>query len=148
MKRNHFEKGFTLIELMIVMIILSTLAAMIVPRFTGRSEESKKSVAKADVEGNIGNALDLYELDNGIYPATDQGLMALVDVPSSPPVPRNWRGPYVKKKEFKDPWGNPYQYRSPGTVNKDYDLFSYGPDGAQGGSDDIGNWSGDDHTGK
>ena len=129
---------------MLVVIIIGTLAAMIVPRFAGRSEEAKKAAAKADVEANISNGLDMYELDNGLFPTTDQGLSALTDVPTSPPIPAKWKGPYLKKKSFKDPWGNLYQYRCPGTHNKDYDLFSMGPNGVEGGGDDIGNW--DDST--
>ncbi len=143
MKHRPLEKGFTLIELMIVVIILSTLAAMIVPRLAGRSDESKRAAAHADIDANLGNALDLYELDNGFYPTGEQGLRALVEAPTTSPVPSRWKGPYVKKTEFKDPWGNPYQYRAPGTFNKDYDLFSYGPNGVEGGNDDIGNWSSD-----
>lgn len=135
-------RGFTLIELMVVMMILSTLAAMVLPRFAGRSEDSKKSAARADVLGNIANALDMYELDNGFYPATEQGLSALSQAPDSPPIPASWKGPYVKRGEFRDPWGRPYQYRSPGAMSNDYDLFSFGPDGVQSG-DDIGNWDED-----
>jgi general secretion pathway protein G len=134
------DRGFTLIEIMLVVIIIATLAAMLVPRFAGRSEEAKKAAAKADVEANLSNALDLYEADNGAYPTTDQGLGALVALPSSPPVPAHWKGPYLKKSTFKDPWGNPYQYRFPGTHGGDYDLFSMGPNGAEGGGDDVANW--------
>ncbi len=152
MKRNYSEKGFTLIELMIVVMIMSTLAALIVPRLAGRSDESKRAAARADIDANLSNALDLFELDNGAYPTTEQGLRALAESPglsaagslspSQSPSSR-WKGPYVKKNTFKDPWGNPYQYRSPGTLQPDYDLFSFGPDGAEGGGDDIGNWSAD-----
>lgn len=139
MSKKKYQKGFTLVELMVVVIILSTLAAMVVPRFAGRSEESKRAAAKTDIEANIGNALDLYELDNGFYPTTEQGLKALVEIPQAPPAPLHWKGPYVKKKEFKDPWGNAYRYRSPGTAVADYDLFSFGPNGSEGGQDDISN---------
>ncbi len=147
MKRNYRDKGFTLIELMIVVMIMSTLAALIVPRLAGRSDESKRAAARADIDANLSNALDLFELDNGAYPTTEQGLRALAESPSglsaaASPSSR-WKGPYVKKNAFKDPWGNPYQYRSPGTFHQDYDLFSFGPDGAEGGGDDIGNWSAD-----
>ena len=133
---NVYEKGFTLVELMIVVIILSTLAAMIIPRFAGRSEESKRAAARADVEANIGNALDMFELDTGKYPAK---LDDLINPPSDVDSAK-WKGPYVKKKQFLDPWGNVYQYRCPGTVSKDYDLFSMGPNGIAGDNDDIGNW--------
>ena len=132
--------GFTLVEIMLVVIIIATLAALIVPRFAGRSEEAKKAAARADIDANLSNALDLYEMDNGAYPTTDQGLAALVAQPTASPAPKNWKGPYLKKKTFKDPWGNPYQYRSPGTHGTDYDLFSMGPDGVEGGGDDIANW--------
>lgn len=138
--RENKERGFTLIEIMLVMIIIGLMAAMIVPRFAGRSEDAKKTAARADIDANLSNALDLYETDNGAYPTTEQGLTALVAAPTSPPLAKNWKGPYLKKKSFKDPWGNPYQYRSPGTHSGDYDLFSMGPDGVEGGGDDIANW--------
>lgn len=133
------RKGFTLIELMVVVMILSALAAMIVPRFAGRTEESKRAAARADIEGNIASALDLFELDNGFYPTTEQGLAALCERPASPPLPRQWKGPYVKKKQFHDPWGHAYLYRSPGAMGSNYDLWSMGPDGMEGGDDDLGN---------
>jgi general secretion pathway protein G len=135
-------RGFTLIEMLLVVVILSTLAAMVIPRFTGRGEEAKVAAALADVQSHLPSALDLYELDNGRFPATAQGLDALLDAPSAPPAPKNWKGPYLKKKNgLKDPWGNAYQYRSPGVHNaQDYDLASHGPDGVEGGEDDIINW--------
>lgn len=142
-KNRSGEKGFTLVELMIVVIILSTLAAMIIPRFAGRSEESKRAAAHTDIHSNLGSALDMFELDNGFYPTTEQGLSALAEAPATPPIPKNWRGPYIKKKGFNDPWGNPYQYRSPGAVSKDYEIFSMGPNGVEGGNDDIGSWEDD-----
>lgn len=141
MSDNKKEKGFTLIELMLVIIIIGVLVAMVVPRFAGRSEQARCAAARADIEANMAIALDLYELDNGCYPTTEQGLNALVKKPESEPSPQNWKGPYLKKKVPLDPWGNPYVYISPGIHNvEDYDLFSYGPDGVEGGEDDITNW--------
>ncbi|MFA5143633.1 MAG: type II secretion system major pseudopilin GspG [Candidatus Omnitrophota bacterium] len=134
--------AFTLIELMIVVIIIAALAAMIVPRLSGRAEQAKVAVAQSDINANIATALKLYQLDNGNFPTTEQGLAALIEKPSSEPVPRNWNGPYLEKQPV-DPWGNTYKYRSPGTNNKtSYDLYSIGKDSAEGTDDDITNWSG------
>ncbi|MBN1405251.1 MAG: type II secretion system major pseudopilin GspG [Candidatus Omnitrophica bacterium] len=131
--------GFTLIELMLVVIIISILAAMVVPRLVGRSKEAKVAAAKADIDSNLLLALDMYELDCGLYPTTEQGLSALKEKPSIAPVPANWKGPYLRKMP-KDPWGNDYVYACPGLHNKDdYDLFSYGPDGVES-QDDVVNW--------
>lgn len=133
------RKGFTLIELMLVVVIIAALAAMVVPRLAGRSEEAKVGVAKADIKGNLVMALRLYEVDSGRYPTTEQGLQALLQKPTSPPLPTNWKGPYLEQDPV-DPWGRPYVYRYPGThPPRDYDLYSRGPDGAEGG-DDITNW--------
>lgn len=131
--------GFTLIELMIVVVILAVLAAAVVPRLAGRTQQARIATAKMDISGNINVALDLYELDNGRYPSTEQGLASLITKPSSSPAPANWNGPYLKKKPA-DPWGNEYKYVSPGAHSNDYDLYSAGPDGAEGGADDITNW--------
>jgi general secretion pathway protein G len=133
---NSRTRGFTLIEIMLVVTIISILAAVVIPRLTGRSEEARKSACKLQIE-NIGAALDTYEMDNGRYPDTSEGLAALRISPASA---KKWRGPYLKKDISKDPWGNAYIYRSPGIHNKDYDLFSCGPDGAEGGDDDITSW--------
>ncbi|MFH1723979.1 MAG: type II secretion system major pseudopilin GspG [Elusimicrobiota bacterium] len=140
MRRRRDSRGFTLIELLLVVIIISTLALMVVPRFAGRSEQARVATAEADIQANLAIALDLYEMDNGRYPTSEQGLDALKAAPSSPPTPTKWNGPYLKKGSLKDPWGNPYQYRSPGERNTDYDLYSYGPDATEGGGDDIANW--------
>ena len=135
------ETGFTLIELMIVIVIIGALAAMVVPRLAGRSEEARRQVAAADIKGNIATALRLYEVDNGRYPSTDQGLAALLTKPSAPPTPPNWQGPYLEQEPV-DPWGQPYVYRYPGSrSHAGYDLLSMGPDGKDGGDDDIGNWA-------
>jgi len=129
------RRGFTLIELMLVVIIIGVLSAMVVPRLVGRSEQARTAAAIADIESNISVALDLYELDNGSYPADLEGLLG---EPS--PAPPNWNGPYLKRKP-KDPWGEEYQYKFPGEHNKDsYDLCSYGKDKVAGGDDDITNW--------
>lgn len=132
-------RGFTLIELMIVVVILAVLAAAVIPRLTGRTQQARISTALMDITGNISVALDLYELDNGRYPSTDQGLQALLSKPSSSPVPSNWNGPYLKRKPV-DPWKNVYKYVSPGTHSNDYDLYSVGPDGTEGSEDDVTNW--------
>lgn len=137
-KRN----AFTLIELMLVVIIIGILVAMVVPRIAGRSEQARRAAAQADIEANLAVALDLYELDNGNYPSTEQGLSALITAPTSTPVPENWNGPYLKKRKIPlDPWGRSYKYVCPGVHNtEDYDLFSLGPDGVEGGGDDVTNW--------
>jgi len=123
LKKN---KGFTLIEILLVVVIISALAAMIVPRLTGRSEKAKEAIAKADITVNIPTALKLYELDNGVFPTTSQGLKALVIKPSTHPIPTNWNGPYVENKSLLDPWGREYVYKYPASHGIDYDLYSLG----------------------
>ncbi|OGW84394.1 MAG: type II secretion system protein GspG [Omnitrophica bacterium RIFCSPLOWO2_01_FULL_45_10] len=135
MTKINKNLGFTLIELMLVVIIISILGAMVIPRLAGRTEQARHAAAKADIEVNIGTALDLYELDNESYPTTEEGLNALLVKPASA---GNWRGPYLKKRPI-DPWGRPYDYKSPGTDARDYDLRSLGKDGVEGGGDDITN---------
>ena len=131
------RRGFTLVELLIVVTILGILVAMVVPRLAGRTEQARVGRAQADVKGNIGLALDLFEVDNGRYPTSEEGLAALR---TQPVGVKNWHGPYLKQEPI-DPWGKPYRYLYPGRNNpQDYDLFSPGPDGAEGTSDDIGNW--------
>jgi len=128
--------GFTLIELMLVVIILGVLVSMVVPRMAGRSEQARVEVAKADIGMNIPMALKLYEIDNGAFPTTEEGLAALQSAPSSA---KNWKGPYVEKKPL-DPWGKEYQYKSPGVHRThDYDISSLGKDGVES-SDDVVNW--------
>lgn len=135
------KKGFTLIEIMLVVIIIGILASLIMPNFTGKATQAKIASAKTDINGSLSTVLDMYELDSGFFPSTEQGLKALLEKPESQPEPKNWRGPYLKKKQgIKDPWGNDYIYESPGKNNKDYDLSSSGPDGVAGNDDDITNW--------
>lgn len=135
------KRGFSLIEIILVVIIIATLSAMVVPRLTGRSEQARRTAAKTDIEVNIPTALKLYELDNGLLPTTEQGLDALFVKPSGSPVPENWNGPYLEKPPL-DPWGHPYLYESPGTHRPhDYDLSSGGRDSKpEVTKDDIINW--------
>lgn len=130
--------GFTLIEIMLVVIIIAALAAMVVPRLSGRSDQAKVTIARADIETHLATALKLYELDNGNFPTTNQGLDALFKKPASPPVPTNWNGPYIEKRPV-DPWGKPYLYQSPGDHRSDYDLSTKGKD-EKSEKDDIVNW--------
>lgn len=135
LKKN---RGFTLIELMLVIIIIGVLVAMVAPRLAGKSQQGKLAAAQADINAHLSATLDLFEVDNGRYPSTEEGLAALRTAPSGAP---RWKGPYLKRPVPPDPWGKPYVYRSPGQHNReDYDLFSYGPDGVEGGQDDITNW--------
>lgn len=137
------SSGFTLIELMIVIVILGILVGLIVPRIMGRPEEAKQLKAKIVIEG-MDSALKLYKLDNGMYPDTEQGLQALVEQPSGGTPPKKWRkGGYLEKGRVpKDPWGNEFVYLSPG-VHGDFDIISYGADGVPGGDEensDINSW--------
>lgn len=135
-------KGFTLIEIMVVVVILGILGTLVVPRIMGRPDEARVVAAKQDI-ASIMQALNLYRLDNGRYPSTEQGLKALVEQPSTEPVPRNWKqGGYLSKVPT-DPWGTSYQYLSPG-VNSEVDVMSFGADGKAGGEGvnaDIGSWN-------
>ncbi|GEM_PF-161809 len=138
-KGGQHPTGFTLIELMLVIVIIAALAAMVVPRLAGRSEEAKSGIVRADIKGNLAVALRLYEVDSGRYPTSEQGLGALLVKPVNPPLPSNWKGPYLEETPL-DPWGKPYVYHCPGThPPKDYDLYSLGPDGVES-ADDITNW--------
>ncbi len=135
------QRGFSLIEIILVVIIMATLTAMVVPHLSGRSEQARQAAAKADIEVNIPTALKLYELDNGFLPVTTQGLNALLQKPTTTPIPENWNGPYIEKQPL-DPWKHPYQYQSPGTHRPhDYDLWSFGKDPKpESTKDDIVNW--------
>ena len=135
MKSLLSKAGFTLVEIMLVVIIIGALAAMIIPRLSGRGEEAKVKVAKSDIDANLATALKLYELDNGSFPSTSQGLAALRIKPNTNPLPQNWNGPYVEKDPL-DPWGHAYIYVSPGEHRSDYDLSSKGKDGTS----EISNW--------
>jgi len=135
-------RGFTLLEVMVVIVILGILAALVVPRIISRPDEARVVAAKQDI-ASLMQALKLYRLDNQRYPSTEQGLQALVEKPTSTPIPPNWKkGGYVERLP-KDPWGTPYQYLNPG-VHGEIDVFSYGADAAPGGEDfdaDIGSWN-------
>ena len=137
MKNFKKQQGFTLIEIMVVVIIIGVLAAMVMPRLAGRSEQAKVSAAQADVSSNISTGLKLYEMDNGHFPKAEEGgLEALLTQPASATA---WKGPYLERKAV-DPWGRPYEYRIPGTHRTyDYDLFSLGSDGIES-DDDVKNW--------
>jgi len=137
------NSGFSLIELMVVVIILGILAMYIGPKLMGRTEQAKEVQTRVQIEG-LETALKLYKLDNGVYPTTEQGLQALVEIPDAENVLQNWRkGGYLEKgKVPKDPWGNEFIYLSPG-IQGDYDITSYGADGVPGGEDenkDINSW--------
>ena len=132
------SRGFTLIEILAVLIILGLLAALIVPNIVGRVDESKIQTTKLQMKA-IKNALEQYKLDNGFYPTTAQGLKALVEKPNIPPEPKNWHR-YMDKVP-KDAWGNDFIYISPAPGGKPYDLKSKGPDGVEGTKDDIDIWN-------
>ncbi len=140
-QRSAGPGGFTLIELMLVLVILATLSAIVLPKLTGRSKEAKITAAGTQI-AQIEVALDAFEIDLGRYPTTSEGLLALTKKPTSDSD--GWTQPYLRRDVPKDPWGNDYQYRYPGTYNQEgYDLYSFGPDGKLGGDDDITNWSKD-----
>ena len=136
------QRGFTLLEVMVVVVILGILAALVVPKIISRPDEARVIAAKQDI-ASLMQALKLYRLDNQRYPTTEQGLQALLVKPTGSPIPLNWKpGGYVERLP-KDPWGNPYQYLNPG-VRGEIDVFSYGADGAPGGEGndaDIGSWN-------
>ena len=146
--RRHLydDRGFTFIEIMVVVAILAILAALVVPRIMGRTDDAKRTAAKVQIR-NIEGALQLYKLDNGVYPTTEQGLKALIEKPSVGVVPKKWKiGGYLPKLP-EDPWGNPYKYLSPvqkGDYKVEYEITSLGTDGEVGGEGvnaDITNWN-------
>ena len=138
-KGHQRQRGFTLIELMVVLVIIGVLAALIIPNVLERADDARITAAKTDIS-NLSQALKLYKLDNQIYPTAEQGLQALVIRPTVGTVPMNWK-PYIEKLP-QDPWGHPYQYLNPG-IKSDVDVMSLGADGVSGGQGknaDIGSW--------
>lgn len=140
--RRVRQSGFTLIEIMVVVIIIGLLAAVVVPQFLGRVDDARVAKAKQDIQA-MQTALTMFKLDNFVYPTTEMGLKALAEKPDSPQI-KNWRAGGYLQHVNKDPWGNDYQYAVPGTHGGEYDLYSLGADGQPGGEDynaDIGNWN-------
>ena len=140
MRRHLNQRGFTLLEILVVVVILGILASLVLPNFLGRTDQARAIAAKHDIQTLVG-VLKLYKLDNGFYPSTAQGLQSLVKKPETDPVPRNWKQPYIDQLP-KDPWDRPYQYLNPG-VHGSIDVFTLGADGESGGEEnnaDIGNW--------
>jgi len=128
------RKGFTLIELMIVIVIIGILATLLIPRIMERPEEARRIKGKMDIK-TIESALKLYKIDSGTYPTTEQGLEALVKKPETSPLPKKWReGGYLEGSVPNDPWGNPFYYTSAGSDGRDYEIISYGNDGQPGGT--------------
>jgi general secretion pathway protein G len=134
---SPIEKGFTLVEMLLVVTIIGILAALVIPKIAGTGERARVTAAQADINGGIKSALGQYEVDNGFYP---KGLQDLIVAPGNA---KNWHGPYFDPPKLPiDPWGNPYVYYYPGKHNaSSYDLLSDGPDGKEGTEDDVGNWS-------
>jgi general secretion pathway protein G len=134
-QKHPLHRAFTLVEMLLVVTIIGILAALVIPKIMGRSEQARMTAAHADISGGIKSALDAFEVDNGFYP---KSLQDLVQQPSNA---KNWHGPYLDKIPM-DPWGNNYIYYYPGKHNQSaYDLLSVGPDGKEGTDDDIGNWT-------
>jgi general secretion pathway protein G len=139
--RQRVQRGFTLVEIMVVVVIIGILGALVVPKLLGRTGEARQTAARTDID-SLKAALKFYKLDNQRYPTTEQGLQALVQKPTAGPAANNWKeGGYLERLP-KDPWGNPYQYLSPG-IHGEVDIFSFGADGQPGGTGedaDIGSW--------
>ena len=147
--RNR-RQGFTLIEIMVVVVILGILAAAVAPKIIGRTDDAKVARAKNDV-ATLSSQLEQFYLDMGRYPTTEEGLQLLITAPENEETGGNWKGPYLRKKVTTDPWGNEFFYESPGSVNTDsYDLTSFGADGEEGGGEDsaydkdIRHWTDED----
>jgi general secretion pathway protein G len=138
-KKHNKQKGFTLLEIMVVIVILGILASLVVPNLMGNKDKADRQKVVSDVIA-LENAMDMYRLDNSVYPSTDQGLEALVEEPSGTPTPRNYREDGYIRRLPQDPWGNDYILNSPGERSR-IDIFSVGPDGEEGTDDDIGNWN-------
>ncbi len=135
---KRLRRAFTLLEMLLVLVIITALAGVVAPRFARRSEQARITAVLADI-ATLELALESFEIDTGRYPTTEEGLRALIQEPANV---RQWNGPYIRRGVPSDPWGNPYQYRQPGVHNSaSYDLWSFGPDGREGGEDDIDNWS-------
>ncbi|MBI1388788.1 MAG: type II secretion system protein GspG [bacterium] len=134
--RRERENAFTLVELLLVVTIIGILAGAVLVNIGGQTEKAKITRAKSDIS-TIETALNLYEIQIGQYPTTDQGLQALIEDPGGV---EGWNKPFLNKKNFRDPWGNDYRYRIPGSQGINFDLYSTGPDGQEGTDDDIGNW--------
>jgi general secretion pathway protein G len=143
-KNRKNEGGYTLIEILAVLTLLAFIITMVAPNIINSLQNGQVKAAKSQISSTE-NVLNSYYLDNSAYPTTEQGLKALIEKPTAPPIPDNWNGPYLQKNKIPaDPWGHELHYASPGTHNTDtYDLFSYGKDNAEGGTGanaDIGNW--------
>ena len=139
--RRSSPPGFTLIEILVVVLIIGLLTTVLATNLIGRAEDAKIKLGQTHIK-NLSDQLELYRLDNGRYPTTDQGMEALIHEPSSEPRPRNYPpGGYVKADSVIDPWGSPYHYEAPGNHNTySFDLSSFGSDGVEGGEDDLTNW--------
>jgi general secretion pathway protein G len=135
-QKNKLRRAFTLVEMLLVVTIIGILAALVIPKIAGKSEQARVTAAQTDIKAGIKTALDSFEVDNGFYPKSLQDLIV------QPSNAKNWRGPYFDPPQLPvDPWGNPYVYYYPGKHNPNgYDLLSVGPDGKEGTDDDIGNW--------
>lgn len=132
-KRKGNRKGFTIIEILVVLVILGILATLLVPKFLDKPDEARVTKAKLDMKA-VESALKIYKLENSFYPSTEQGLQALITIPDTEPIPKNYKkGGYLESNSLKDPWGNDYVYRSPGEDDRDFEIISLGADGKEGG---------------